>query len=99
MPLEEKIRTMETIRDDLSRKAGSISSPSWHEEVLNKREERIKKGREEFIDCHRSPVWIKKICIDVSQHPVLVGCALIHQPTHLLYAWFAELTTLPPQLF
>jgi hypothetical protein len=50
MSIEEKIRTMETIWDDLCRKADSISSPSWHEEVLNEREERIKKGGEGFID-------------------------------------------------
>ena len=50
MSIEEKIRTMETIWDDLCRKADSILSPSWHEEVLTKREERIKKGGEEFID-------------------------------------------------
>mgnify|MGYP003549644352 CR=1 FL=1 len=51
MSIEEKIRTMETIWDDLCRKADSISSPSCHEEVLNEREERIKKGgEEEFID-------------------------------------------------
>lgn len=50
MSIEEKIRTMETIWDDLCRKADSISSPSWHEEVLNEREERIKRGGEGFID-------------------------------------------------
>ena len=50
MSVEEKIRTMETIWDDLCRKADSISSPPWHEEVLNEREERIKKGEEEFSD-------------------------------------------------
>ncbi|MBI2471378.1 MAG: addiction module protein [Planctomycetes bacterium] len=42
MSLEEKIRTMETIWDDLFRKADSISSPSWRENVLIEREERIK---------------------------------------------------------
>ncbi len=50
MSIEEKIRTMETIWDDLCRKADSITSPSWHGEVLTEREERIKKGGEEFID-------------------------------------------------
>jgi len=43
MSIEENIRTMETVWDDLCRKADSISSPSWHEEVLTEREERIKK--------------------------------------------------------
>ena len=38
MSIEEKIRTMETIWDDLCRKADSISSPSWHEDVLTRKE-------------------------------------------------------------
>lgn len=50
MSIEEKIRTMEAIWDDLCRKADSISSPSWHKDVLIEREERIKKGEEEFVD-------------------------------------------------
>ncbi|MCF6159515.1 MAG: acyl-protein synthetase [wastewater metagenome] len=50
MSVEEKIRTMEAIWDDLCRKADSISSPSWHEDVLVEREERIEKGEEEFAD-------------------------------------------------
>ena len=50
MSIEEKIRTVETIWDDLCRKADSISSPSWHEDVLIEREERINKGEEEFVD-------------------------------------------------
>ena len=50
MSIEEKIRAMETIWDDLCRKADSIPSPSWHGEVLTEREERIKKGGEEFSD-------------------------------------------------
>ncbi len=50
MSIEEKIRAMETIWDDLCRKADSISSPSWHKKVLNERGERIKKGEEEFVD-------------------------------------------------
>lgn len=49
-PIEEKIRTTETIWDDLCRKADSLSSPSWYKEVLHEREERIKKGGEGFID-------------------------------------------------
>lgn len=50
MSIEDTIRTMETIWDDLCRKADSIPSPACHEEVLNEREERIKKEGEEFID-------------------------------------------------
>ncbi len=50
MTTEEKIQTMETIWDDLCQKAESIPSPSWHKKVLQEREDRIKKGDEEFVD-------------------------------------------------
>ena len=49
MSIEEKIRTMETIWDDLCRKADSILSPSWHEDVLIEREERIKKEKKNLL--------------------------------------------------
>lgn len=49
MSIEEKIQTMETIWDNLCRKADSILSPSWHEEVFNEREERIKKGKKNLL--------------------------------------------------
>ena len=50
MTTEEKIQTMETIWDDLCKKAENIPSPSWHKKVLQKREDIIKKGDEEFVD-------------------------------------------------
>ncbi|MDI9570939.1 MAG: addiction module protein [Pseudomonadota bacterium] len=50
MSMEEKIQTMEAIWDDLCKKAESISSPPWHEKVLNERENGIAKGEEVFID-------------------------------------------------
>ncbi len=50
MSTEEKIKAMETIWDDLCKRADSISSPSWHERVLHDREEGIKNGNNEFVD-------------------------------------------------
>ena len=50
MSIEEKIQTMEIIWNDLCKRAGSISSPSWHKSILKEREEHIKKGEDEFID-------------------------------------------------
>ena len=52
MSIEEKFQTMETIWDDLCKKADSISSPPWHEKVLNDRENRIIKGEDVFVDLH-----------------------------------------------
>lgn len=54
MSTEEKIQTMETIWDDLCKKADSISSPPWHEKVLNDREDGIKNGEDEFMDWNRA---------------------------------------------
>jgi hypothetical protein len=59
MSTEEKIRTMETIWNDLCKKADSISSPSWHEEVLHSREEDIKKGDDDFVDWNKAQKNIK----------------------------------------
>jgi Putative addiction module component len=52
MSIEEKFQTMETIWDDLCKKADSISSPPWHEKVLNDRENAISNGEDVFIDLH-----------------------------------------------
>jgi len=46
MSIEEKIQAMESIWDDLCNKADSIASPSWHKELLDEREEGIKRGLE-----------------------------------------------------
>ena len=59
MSTEEKIRIMETIWDDLCKKADSLSSPSWHKNVLHKREERIKNGDDEFIDWSKAKKHIR----------------------------------------
>lgn len=50
MSTEDKIRTMETIWDDLCQKAESISSPSWHKDILEEREKAVESGKEEFLD-------------------------------------------------
>lgn len=50
MSIEEKIQIMETIWDDLCKNADRISSPPWHEKVLNDRENRISNGEDVFDD-------------------------------------------------
>ncbi len=50
MSIEEKLRVMEMLWNDLTRQETEFSSPAWHEEVLKKREERIKAGHENFVD-------------------------------------------------
>jgi hypothetical protein len=50
MTLEEKLRAMEALWDDLCQNEDQIQSPSWHEEVLREREKRVQSGQETFID-------------------------------------------------
>lgn len=50
MTIEEKIQTMETIWDDLCHKVNSVSSPSWHANVLNDRENEVAHGEDAFTD-------------------------------------------------
>ena len=50
MSTEDKIRTMETLWDDLSKKVENVASPFWHKEILMEREAGIGNSREEFID-------------------------------------------------
>jgi len=46
----DKLRTIERIWDDLQRSPEDVPSPSWHGDILQKREERIKEGRSRFSD-------------------------------------------------
>jgi len=50
MTIEEKLRTMELLWDDICRKVPDLASPPWHGDILKDREEKIKQGKEEFID-------------------------------------------------
>jgi hypothetical protein len=60
MSMEEKFQTMETIWDDLCKKADSISSPPWHEKVLNDRENGISNGKDVFVDLNTAKKNIEK---------------------------------------
>jgi len=60
MSIEEKFQTMETIWDDLCKKADTISSPPWHEKVLNDRENAIINGEDVFVDWHTAKKNIEK---------------------------------------
>ncbi len=50
MTTEEKIGTMELLWDDICRNVPNLTSPSWHEDILKNREEKVKLGKDEFID-------------------------------------------------
>ena len=50
MTVEEKLRAMEELWADLSRHETQVPSPSWHERVLQEREQRVQSGQEAFVD-------------------------------------------------
>jgi hypothetical protein len=50
MTTEEKLQTMEILWDDICRIIPDFSSPSWHEDVLKDREQRILDGKDKFVD-------------------------------------------------
>ncbi len=50
MTVDEKLRTMETIWQDLCRNEPKVPSPFWHRDVLEAREARVRDGREPIID-------------------------------------------------
>ncbi len=61
MSTEEKIQTMEIIWDDFCKKAESIPSPPWHEEVLLDREQGIKNGAEKFVNWEKAKGKIREV--------------------------------------
>jgi hypothetical protein len=50
MSVEEKIRVMESIWDDLCDTAGSTLTPDWHGNVLATRNTAVQAGKEGIID-------------------------------------------------
>lgn len=60
MTTKDKIRTMESLWDDLCRHANAVASPSWHKGVLSQREKSLVKGKDKFIDWNKEKGRIRK---------------------------------------
>ena len=45
----DKLRALERIWVDLQRKPDDVPSPSWHDDVLQAREARVKEGSSQFL--------------------------------------------------
>jgi hypothetical protein len=58
MTIEEKLRAMELIWDDLCRTT-DFSSPGWHGDILKQREKRLKEGKEEILDWETAKKQLK----------------------------------------
>ena len=59
MTLEEKLRAMEELWDDLCRH-GAVPVPQWHKELLDEREHQIDRGEAQFIDWEAAKEEIAK---------------------------------------
>jgi len=50
MTIEEKLRTTEVLWDDICRKVPDLASHQEKGDILKDREEKIKQGKDKFID-------------------------------------------------
>ena len=50
MTTAEKLRVIEEVWDDLRRTPDDVPAPSWHADVLEARERRIREGSSQFLD-------------------------------------------------
>ncbi|MFP4499369.1 MAG: addiction module protein [Candidatus Hydrogenedentota bacterium] len=46
MTIQEKLRAMEALWDDLVSHADKVNSPAWHDKVLSDREKAVQRGEE-----------------------------------------------------
>ena len=60
MTIEEKIRTMEDLWDDLCHHTEEMPSPLWHNDVLLKREGLVSEGKETFTDWEKAKKSIRE---------------------------------------
>ena len=50
MSVDEKLRALERIWEDLCRDESAVPSPSWHRDVVEAREARLRAGAEDVVD-------------------------------------------------
>ncbi|EKD26510.1 MAG: hypothetical protein ACD_79C01144G0001 [uncultured bacterium] len=60
MSLADKINTMEVIWENLSQNEATFSSPAWHKDVLNERENNLAMGKEKILDWESTKKNIRK---------------------------------------
>ena len=54
MTVEEKLRVMETLWDDLCRHEEHVPVPDWHKQLLDERQRRIDAGEAKFADWEKA---------------------------------------------
>ena len=50
MTVEEKLRAMEALWDDLCRREENVPMPQWHKDLLDERQRLVQEGKARFVD-------------------------------------------------
>ncbi len=50
MTTKDKLKAMEQLWDDICRDLPDFSSPAWHEHILKEREQKLREGKDKFVD-------------------------------------------------
>lgn len=58
MTVEEKLRAMELLWENLRGEEKNISVPQWHKDLLDRRERLIAEGKAHFEDWEAAKLWI-----------------------------------------
>lgn len=62
MTMEEKLRTMEALWDDLVARIKELPVPQWHKDVLDEREHLVEKREAQFVDWETAKNRINEHC-------------------------------------
>ncbi len=59
MTVIEKLQAMEILWDDICRNVEKMEPPAWHEKILQAREEKLRQGKDKFIDWNQAKkdIW------------------------------------------
>ena len=60
MTVEEKLRLMEELWEDLSRNSDDLESPAWHEAALKERKARVAAGKTTYMDWEKAKKEIRR---------------------------------------
>jgi len=59
MTLQEKLKVLEDLWQDLARDAASVQSPDWHKEILGDRGQKVAEGKAHFTDWETAKTAIR----------------------------------------
>jgi hypothetical protein len=60
MTLAEKLKAMEVLWADISRRPADLPSPDWHKDVLDERRRLVAEGKLKFLDCDTAIADLRK---------------------------------------